>query len=119
MKETHFLLNQKTIGFRSLDYLYLRMRKYSCELLRRFLPRNIDTKYMEVTRGLCLQCLLMGSYDTEPETLKRMENYYEENDLLIDMIEERRYHEIYLSDLRKTKVSKRKTVLRIPLKENN
>ena len=75
-----------------------------------------DVKYMKFTEGLCVQCLHIGSYDSEPETLKRMEIFTEENGLLIDINEIRRHHEIYLSDPRKTDVSRLKTVLRIPVK---
>jgi len=81
--------------------------------------KGIDTqnaKYMKFTEGLCVQCLHIGSYDSEPETLKKMESFIEENELLIDLNNHRRHHEIYLSDPRKTEVSKLKTVLRIPVK---
>ncbi|MCL2064343.1 MAG: GyrI-like domain-containing protein [Candidatus Cloacimonetes bacterium] len=74
-------------------------------------------KYIKIQEGLCVQCLHVGSYDSEPETLKKMENFCEENDLLIDLTNERRHHELYLSDPRKTDVSKLKTILRIPVKK--
>ena len=76
-----------------------------------------DAKYLKIQEGLCVQCLHIGSYDSEPGTLQRMENFCKENDLLIDLNDERRHHEIYLSDPRKTDVSKLKTVLRIPVKK--
>ena len=75
-----------------------------------------DAKYMRVTEGLCVQCLHIGSYDSEPETLKRMESFIEKNSLFMDKTDERRHHEIYLSDPRKTDSAKLKTVLRIPVK---
>ena len=59
----------------------------------------------------------IGPYDDEPETLKLMESFIEENNLKIDLSEKRRHHEIYLSDPRKTDKAKIKTILRIHVKE--
>jgi len=58
----------------------------------------------------------IGTYDDEPKTLKLMGDFIEKNGLQRDINETRRHHEIYLSDPRKTDVSKLKTVLRIPVK---
>jgi len=49
----------------------------------------------------------------QPEYLNK---YNSKNGLLSDINETRRNHEIYLSDPRKTEISKLKTVLRIPVK---
>jgi len=84
--------------------------------------KKIDTtkaKFLKITEGLCVQCLHIGSYNDEPKTLKRMNDYIDENGLQCDMNEARRHHEIYLSDPRKTEESKLKTVLRIPVKRKN
>ena len=81
--------------------------------------KKIDTtkaKLLKINEGLCVQCLHIGSYDDEPETLQLMTDYMEENGLQSDINEVRRHHEIYLSDPRKTEVSNLKTVLRIPVK---
>ena len=83
--------------------------------------KGVDTsnaKYLKIKEGLCVQCLHIGSYDSEPETLKRMESFIEKNGLFMDKTDERRHHEIYLSDPRKTDSAKLKTVLRIPVKRN-
>ena len=82
--------------------------------------KKIDTKnaqYLTIKEGLCVQCLHTGSYDEEPKTLKLMHDFIEKNSLQIDINEMRRHHEIYLSDPRKTEISKLKTVLRIPVKK--
>lgn len=68
------------------------------------------------TEGLCVQCMHLGSFDDEPETLKRMEYFIQENDLISDLSEKRRHHEIYLNDPRKVDVSKMKTILRYPVR---
>ena len=46
----------------------------------------------------------------------RLEEFIEENNLISDISDKRRHHEIYLSDPRKTVATKLKTVLRIPAK---
>ena len=81
--------------------------------------KKVDTQkvqYMQINEGLCVQCLHVGAYDDEPETLKLMNDFIAQNGMLSDLSETRRHHEIYLSDPRKTDVSKLKTVLRIPVK---
>jgi len=72
---------------------------------------------LKANEGLCVQCMHIGSYDEEPKTLKLIEGFIEENNLMNDINEKRRHHEIYLSDPRKTKIEKLKTVLRIPVKK--
>jgi hypothetical protein len=81
--------------------------------------KKIDTtkaKLLKINEGLCVQCLHIGSFDDEPKTLKLINDFIKANSLQSDITETRRHHEIYLSDPRKTEVSKLKTVLRIPVK---
>jgi len=59
----------------------------------------------------------IGTFDDEPKTMKLIDNFIENNNLVNDVNEKRKHHEIYLSDPRKTKVEKLKTVLRIPVKK--
>ena len=92
--------------------------KWACEEVSK--KKEIDTtkaKFMQITEGLCVQCLHIGTYDDEPKTLKLMNDFIVANGLQSDINETRRHHEIYLSDPRKTEVSKLKTVLRIPVKK--
>jgi len=81
--------------------------------------KKIDAKkaqFLKITEGLCVQCLHIGAYDNEPKTLKLMNDFIAQNGLQSDLSETRRHHEIYLSDPRKTEISKWKTVLRVPVK---
>ena len=81
--------------------------------------KKIDTtkaKFLKIKEGLCVQCLHIGSFEDEPRTLKQINDFIEMNGLQNDINETRRHHEIYLSDPRKTEVSKLKTILRIPVK---
>jgi hypothetical protein len=59
----------------------------------------------------------IGPFDEEPETIKKIDRFIEENGFINDINEIRRHHEIYLSDLRRTEKSKMKTILRIPVKK--
>ena len=82
--------------------------------------KKIDTskaKLLKINEGLCVQCLHIGSYDNESKTLKLMTDFIEENGLQSDINKARKHHEIYLSDPRKTEMSKLKTVLRVPVRK--
>ncbi|GHV08677.1 transcriptional regulator [Spirochaetia bacterium] len=82
--------------------------------------KKIDTskaQLIKIQEGLCVQCMHTGSFDDEPETLKLIDTFIKENNLIKDLTDKRKHHEIYLSDPRKTEEAKMKTVLRIPVKE--
>jgi hypothetical protein len=55
--------------------------------------------------------LHIGPYSTEPETINQMKEFITQN----SMVENGLHHEIYLSDPRKTKPKKMKTILRQPI----
>ena len=67
--------------------------------------------------GLCVQCMHMGPYDDEPATVAAMEEYAREQGYEADFGEGRFHHEIYLSDARRTKPERLKTVIRHPIKQ--
>ena len=99
------------------EYVNEETFKWACNEVSK--KKNLDTKnakYLAIKEGLCVQCLHVGSYDDEPKTLKLMDDFIEKNNLQKDINEIRRHHEIYLSDPRKTEISKLKTVLRIPVR---
>ena len=74
-------------------------------------------EFFTYDEGLCVQCMHIGSYDSEPETVAKMSEYMTENGYAADFSENRLHHEIYLSDPRKCDVSKLKTVIRHPVKK--
>lgn len=74
-------------------------------------------EFLTYEEGLCVQCMHIGPYDDEPETIRRMEQFAEEQGYELDFSEARRHHEIYLSDVRKCKPENRKTVIRQPVKK--
>lgn len=67
----------------------------------------------------CVQCMHIGSYDEEPQTIALMQSYAEELGYEIDITKERFHHEIYLSDPRRVKEEKLKTVIRHPIKKQS
>lgn len=59
-------------------------------------------EYFTYDEGLCVQCMHLGNYDTEPATLNAMEQFAAERHYKIDCTSARLHHEIYLSDPRRT-----------------
>lgn len=84
-----------------------KMKKLDCSKAR----------FLTVDEGLCVQALHVGPYDSEPETVARMDQYLAENGYVNDLSEARRHHEVYLSDPRKSPPEKWKTVIRHPVKK--
>ena len=82
------------------------IKKKSIELVN-------EIKFEKITEGKCAQVLHIGPYSTEPESLAKMKELMEENNL----IEKALHHEIYLSDPRRVPEEKMKTILRQPVKE--
>ncbi len=78
-----------------------------------------DVKFLSLDEGLCVQCMHMGSYDDEPETVANMDRFIEDNGYENDFSETRMHHEIYLSDPRKTVPEKLRTVIRHPVRKKN
>lgn len=66
--------------------------------------------------GLCVQCMHLGPYDEEPATVAAMEAYAKAQGYEEDFGEGRFHHEIYLSDVRRCRPEKLKTVIRHPIK---
>lgn len=71
---------------------------------------------LPMDEGLCVQCMHVGPYDTEPQTIEKMHVFAEESGYAIDLTDKRRHHEIYLGDPRKTAPDKLKTVIRLPVR---
>lgn len=65
--------------------------------------------------GLCVQIMHIGPYSEEQNSVDLMEQYMKENNLKDMTGLERKHHEIYLSDPRRTAPEKLKTVLRHPV----
>lgn len=74
-------------------------------------------EFLTYNEGVCVQCMHIGSYDSEPATVDLMHEFAKENGYKPDITDTRLHHEIYLSDPRKCDVSRLKTVIRHPVKK--
>ena len=74
-----------------------------------------SAEFLTIDEGLCVQIMHHGSFDDEPATVALMDAYLAENGYQNDFSENRRHHEIYLSDARKVAPEKWKTVIRHPI----
>lgn len=86
------------------------------ELMRKKQELAIEKARFEAfTEGLCVQIMHIGPYSTEPETMKKVEAFLFEHGLKDRLTSGGKHHEIYLSDPRKAKPERMKTVLRHPV----
>lgn len=74
-------------------------------------------QFLSYDEGLCVQCMHIGLYDTEPATLALMNEYMEQHGYALDINNHRLHHEIYLSDPRRTAADKLRTVIRHPVRQ--
>lgn len=73
-------------------------------------------EFLTIEEGLCVQCMHIGAYDDEPETIALMHEYMEQQGYVPDITDLRKHHEIYLSDARRVAPEKLKTVIRHPIR---
>ena len=100
------------------EYVDKNVFKWACEEAGKKKKMNTEKAYLlKLNEGLCVQCMHIGPYNNEPKTLSVIDEYIQSNNLIKDIYDKRRHHEIYLSDPRKAVPSKMKTVLRIPVKK--
>jgi hypothetical protein len=64
------------------------------------------------TEGRCVQAMHHGSYDDEPNTLARMDEFMADHGMVANGL----HHEIYLSDVTETDTAKMRTILRQPVR---
>lgn len=74
-------------------------------------------EFLTYDEGSCVQCMHVGSYDDEPVTVALMHEYMESRGYVLDIMDKRMHHEIYLSDARKVAPEKRRTVIRHPIRK--
>lgn len=73
-------------------------------------------EFLTIAEGMCVQCMHIGPFDDEPETVAKMDQFLQENGYENDFSEGRLHHEIYLSDARRVAPEKWKTVIRHPVR---
>lgn len=75
-----------------------------------------SAEFLSLEEGLCVQMMHIGPFDEEPASIARMVAFLAENGCACDFSQQRRHHEIYLSDARRTAPERLKTVLRLPIR---
>ena len=75
--------------------------------------------FLTIEEGLCVQMMHIGAYDDEPASVARMDAYIEAQGNQNELNEDRRQHEIYMSDPRKCDPAKQKTVIRHPIRKKD
>jgi hypothetical protein len=119
-KGHHFLHTPRTswrwqLLIRTPDFVTKReVARAIAALLERGKPKLVASVELIGTReGRCVQALHVGPYATEPETIARML----EVAAAAGYKAHGTHHEIYLSDPRRAKPEKLKTILRAPLRK--
>lgn len=72
-------------------------------------------RFESFTEGLCVQMMHTGPFATEPDTMEHMMAFIAAECLADRIGTGGRHHEIYLTDMNKTKPENNKTVLRHPV----
>ncbi len=73
-------------------------------------------EFFAYDEGLCVQCMHLGPYDNEPATLEKMGAFVQGQGYALDQGGGRYHHEIYLSDPRKCRPERLRTVIRQPVR---
>lgn len=74
-------------------------------------------RFLRWREGLCAHVLHVGPYDAEPATIDKLSSFIAEQGFVPDFSPERRHHEIYLGDPRRTAPERLKTVIRHPVRK--
>lgn len=72
-------------------------------------------RLMTVREGLCAQLMHIGPYDDEPASIEKLHAFIEAGGYCEDFSVDRKHHEIYLGDPRKTAPERLRTVIRHPI----
>ncbi len=75
-------------------------------------------EFLTYDEGECVQCMHIGAFDDEPQTVAAMHEYAKQNGYELDITDTRYHHEIYLSDPRRCAIEKCKTVVRHPIRKS-
>lgn len=100
---------------RQPDFVDEAYAKFIVEEAKKNKPNALlnDVKFEEIEEGKVVQMLHVGSYDSEVESFKIMEEFVKESGF---ERAEKLHKEIYLSDARKVEAEKLKTILRFKIK---
>ena len=121
VKHENYLLNKELFNWISLIRVpdFIKKEDVKCAIKCATEKKKKDfskVEFFSYNEGLCVQCMHIGSYNDELETIQRMNEFAQNNGYNIELTEKRYHHEIYLSDPRKADINKLKTVIRQPVK---
>lgn len=105
-----------SIMIRQPDFLTVELFNVFLDLVKKKKPNHYldQMRFEGIHEGLCCQMLHLGSYDDEPASFAKMEQFCAKEGY--ERIS-KKHREIYLSDPRKVEVSKMMTVLRFLVKK--
>ena len=113
------IINKEELLFKLMirqpDFVDETYAKFIIEEVKKNKPNVLlnDVKFEEIEEGKVVQMLHVGSYDSEVESFKIMEEFVKESGFERS---EKLHKEIYLSDARKVEAEKLKTILRFKVK---
>lgn len=101
---------------RQPDFVNEEFAEAMIELTKKKKPHELldQIKFEEIEEAACIQMLHIGSYDSEPETFRQMEEFAASEKVTR---KSKKHREIYLSDPRRIEPEKLKTVLRFKIIE--
>ncbi len=76
-----------------------------------------SAEFLCIDEGLCVQILHTGSFDDEPVSVEKMDEFLCQQGYINDFGAQRMHHEIYLTDARRVPPEKWKTVIRHPIRK--
>ena len=122
VENENYLLNKKLFNWISLirvpDFIKKEDVEWAINCATEKKKKDFSkVEFFSYNEGLCVQCMHIGSYNDEPKTIQRMNEFVQESGYSIDLTDKRHHHEIYLSDPRKADMNKMKTVIRQPIKK--
>lgn len=83
-------------------------------------PALSRIKFQSLHEGLSAQIMYIGPYSQEGPTVGKLHNFIEEKGYEFNgSLPGEKHHEIYISDMRRTKPGKLKTIIRQPMKRRN
>jgi len=101
---------------RQPSFVDVKFAKETIERAKAKKPHELLEKveFKSIDEGNCVQMMHIGSYDDEPQSFRKMEEFCEENGL---MRKSMLHKEIYISDPRKSQPEKMRTVLRFKVED--
>lgn len=109
-----------TAMIRQPDFITKNMIEKAIEEVKKKknLPALSRMRFESLNEGLSAQIIHLGPYSEEGQTVEKLHNFIEAKGYEFEgNMPGEKHHEIYISDVRKTKPEKLKTIIRQPIKQ--